>query len=34
MTRLSQDVSYYNLTYFEFVGHQATAWLASFEEPP
>jgi hypothetical protein len=34
MTRFSQDVSYYNLTYFEFVGHQATAWLASFEEPP
>ena len=34
MTRFSQDVNYFNLTYFEFVGQQATAWLAPIEELP
>jgi hypothetical protein len=34
MTRFIQDVNYYNLTYFEFVGHQATAWLVTLEELP
>ena len=29
MTRFSQDAEYFNLTYFEFVGQQATEWLTS-----
>ncbi len=34
MTRFGQDADYYDLTYFEFVGHQAMEWLASIGEIP
>jgi hypothetical protein len=34
MTRFSQDASYHDLSYFEFVGQQRTEWLASIGEHP
>ncbi|MCI0378188.1 MAG: hypothetical protein L0215_11330 [Gemmataceae bacterium] len=34
MTCVGQDPAYYDLSYFEFVGRQATDWLTSIGESP
>ena len=34
MTRVGTDPHYYDLTYFEYTGQQATDWLAAIGEAP